>query len=1094
MNDTTTTATASDLDRPAICWDAAASNDSAYWDSANCHLPIQSNDGITWLMYRDLLLQSARLALLLHARIERQLQKEVSKSLSNIKQQRANYRDYSCNIPIVVAIPQGIFLPLVISALYAMNTRNVVLIPLDPGDAEFRIAHVIGELRPLFLLVAADCDATKLEQVVERTTLSFKDDKVLPTHETKNASCCVEFNGMQMYATREMQVLDVRELIANNDDDLNDNLVEGLESLLKDSDFFCEPWDRQILRILQSSLSLHTKNSSCWASTDNDDKHTDNRMSHICYTSGTTGIPKGCVSSRRSLVHYMHAKNKCHGITSRSRVLLASSISFDPCFSDCLATFANKATLVIVSKQALLQNLFGVLHKFQITHVLCTPTLWSSTMPSCWSASDDNDDDNTHKSTRAIAFQSLEVIALGGEPIPRQIVQQWARASTSTDVASTRLFATYGVTEACVYQTMGEILKEDGRIAGQNVGLPMDGMSFRICDEQSQELLVDTSVGEVVLYGNQLDVCSLYWNRPDETRRRFVNENGRRYYRTGDRGYKNHQTGTLVISGRIQGENGMVKVNGVRVELGDIEEGIVDDCCSVPVVTQCIAAMVPSESTPDNESCSVKCLIAYVVLSAECLKQLKITKVPVEGAICTVDYLLTLLRQRCKKNTNVVPRTFVAIPRTPLSRTGKRDRQQLPRLEDAVSLTDLIYETTGDKSAILLREYGQCGHTVSEKIIDCLNLNIAQQSMLKTTATFSMLGGDSLSATRLTRALYAMHHDIPDSRFVGGDFGVLDGSFSITKLLSSRDLGAYVDWLDSEGVHFARGDVTCVNIEERQRSCIDSLDNRPYTMTSDESQESIDKRTMYDGLIKAIMQRQFNIAIALLDIGADPNFESVDVRLSKVSGRLGRKMAFRSSPLHIACAAGNSQLVAKLLFKKARFNVPDASASFPIHLVVAGVSSEVERADDERNRIECLSLLLNAGAPISMKDGNEQTLLHVAARLGRCKLLVFILEKWLAVKHGNLDWRDHWGRTAVHWAVLNGHVEALGILLEMGCSPKPVKITSRSTSLRQETPAEMCSRLYGSNPSTANQIMQLLTCERGKTQCTFCSALRLEYM
>jgi hypothetical protein len=28
-----------------------------------------------------------------------------------------------------------------------------------------------------------------------------------------------------------------------------------------------------------------------------------------------------------------------------------------------------------------------------------------------------------------------------------------------------------------------------------------------------------------------------------------------------------------------------------------------------------------------------------------------------------------------------------------------------------------------------------------------------------------------------------------------------------------------------------------------------------------------------------------------------------------------------------------------------------------------------------------------------------------------------------------LEWRDRWGRTAVHWAVLNGHVACLRALL-----------------------------------------------------------------
>ena len=35
----------------------------------------------------------------------------------------------------------------------------------------------------------------------------------------------------------------------------------------------------------------------------------------------------------------------------------------------------------------------------------------------------------------------------------------------------------------------------------------------------------------------------------------------------------------------------------------------------------------------------------------------------------------------------------------------------------------------------------------------------------------------------------------------------------------------------------------------------------------------------------------------------------------------------------------------------------------------------------------------------------------------------------VAVDAEMLEWRDRWGRTAVHWAVLNGHVACLRALL-----------------------------------------------------------------
>jgi hypothetical protein len=122
-----------------------------------------------------------------------------------------------------------------------------------------------------------------------------------------------------------------------------------------------------------------------------------------------------------------------------------------------------------------------------------------------------------------------------------------------------------------------------------------------------------------------------------------------------------------------------------------------------------------------------------------------------------------------------------------------------------------------------------------------------------------------------------------------------------------------------------------------------------------------------------------------------------------------------------------------------------------------------------------------------MKDGNKQTVLHCAARAGHCELLKYLMECWrnagdgkettfCETKHrgGRFDWTDRWFRTPVHWAVLNGKIEALEILLGGGCSPNPPKPKSnRQTSVAIESPIEICDRLYGDS-EIGKLIQQLL--------------------
>jgi ankyrin repeat protein len=255
--------------------------------------------------------------------------------------------------------------------------------------------------------------------------------------------------------------------------------------------------------------------------------------------------------------------------------------------------------------------------------------------------------------------------------------------------------------------------------------------------------------------------------------------------------------------------------------------------------------------------------------------------------------------------------------------------------------------------------------------------------------------------------------------------------------------------------------------------------------------------------LEAATSGQSTIACALLEHGVDPNLCEHGGRLGKTSGRDARKQTFHSNPLHLACSKGDSMLVKKLLEKGCKFNSPDATGSFPIHLAASSTNSGHNESDklmqegtdtakdndEDQQRYDCVRSLLEAGAPLTMKDGNKQTVLHCAARAGHRKLLKYLMKCWSSlgdatnankdkskVKASPYDWTDRWFRTPVHWAVLNGRVEALKVLLDGGCSPNPPKPKSnRQTSVAIESPLEICERLYGDDSNaTGRQLRELL--------------------
>ena len=984
-------------------------------------------------------------------------------------------QESSIAVPVAVAIPEGPFLPLAILSAHALNVpfsiegcdfqAYAIIVPIEPGEGSLRIRHMLAETMATMIL-CLETDGQRLTSIVDSIEGKCNSSTQYVGNDTglfqANSPTTINFADIVFQAVEEIRA------------------AKSLQHLLK---------------CLANTESLQTGISHCsqiivdgteTIMSESPSKLNASRISHLAYTSGSTGVPKGSFSSTNALHSYIKAKNMHHDISHQSTVLLASSLSFDPCLSDIIATFDTQATLGLATRTDLSQNLSRVVRSLKISHVLCTPTLWST----------------MNDSERIIGprdFPHLRVVALGGEPIPKQIVQTWARRERDgVEGSLCRLCATYGVTEACVYQTIGEITipptMVEGESRGQCVGKPFNGMHVLICQENDQEKLVDAEVGEVVLFGFQLDEWSSYLNRQEQnllkfTRERLtpsgsaiVTEHRQLYYRTGDRGSIEATTGNLSIFCRIGGEEGMVKVNGVRVELGEIEAALIDDAIStethgdnkqfhLPVI---LNAAVVAKRTEDATSQNTPTeLIAYCVLNHRCCTELGMKELLGEhsGVLCNSRPMLTLLQTRCKERVRAgcTPSAFIVVKMIPMSPTGKRHLAALPSLSQCV-LQDCMREETP------LVSYGTAGNFLAEQISSNLNLQRCQQTMLTTGASFSMLGGDSLAATRVVRALYAHHHGLQDSRRLGGTYGTIDGAFSAANLVNARNLGEYVDFLDRNGI-CSSGEGKMVDTPANE-----APDEISIADSENEQASSCDSR-LFDALMMATSQGHSSLAVQLLKAGANPNLGSHKGRLGKVSG-LAKRQIFTSSPLHVASLKGDTPVVVELLAKGAIFTSPDASACFPLHLAASGESaSRKQRKSDENNRrLECVKRLVEAGAPLYMKDGNRQTLIHCAARAGNCDIIEYIMPIWKEgrgerdFRGSSLDWRDHWSRTGVHWAVLNGHLDALRTLLKHGCDPAPpsFKESTKLSSIALESPLELCERLYGTEEGTGLEIALIL--------------------
>lgn len=162
--------------------------------------------------------------------------------------------------------------------------------------------------------------------------------------------------------------------------------------------------------------------------------------------------------------------------------------------------------------------------------------------------------------------------------------------------------------------------------------------------------------------------------------------------------------------------------------------------------------------------------------------------------------------------------------------------------------------------------------------------------------------------------------------------------------------------------------------------------------------------------------------------------------------------------LHAAAGAGHPAVVKVLIDAKASLTAVTPSHSSSSHLATLGTST---------GHADCLQLLLEANAPLTVRDGNKQTLFHTAARAGSVaclRVLCRFSNQRMDQGPSMIDVRDRWHRTPVHWAVLNRQTDSLRVLIEeLGANPSPPLIKEQShkrrTHLVQETPRMIAGRL-----------------------------------
>ncbi|MEY8861631.1 condensation domain-containing protein [Tenacibaculum singaporense] len=284
--------------------------------------------------------------------------------------------------------------------------------------------------------------------------------------------------------------------------------------------------------------------------------------SYVFFTSGSTGTPKAVLGKHKSLSHYIHWESKELEVNENDRLGQIISYSFDASLKDVFISLINGATLCIPSedtKQDTLRLIEWML-KEEITLMHMVPTMFRLLTGV-----------GIEKEGQVKEFPSLKYVLLAGEKLYNKDILNWRKFHGN----KTGIYNFYGTTESTIlstYYKIGDELK--GKLSDVLcVGKPISNTRVLIVNSKNEICRINEK-GSV--YIRTPFLSKGYYNNEKQTSEKFIqnplSKEKEIVYDTGDYGMYNEER-DIVILGR---KDGMVKLNGVRIDVNSIEKIILE--------------------------------------------------------------------------------------------------------------------------------------------------------------------------------------------------------------------------------------------------------------------------------------------------------------------------------------------------------------------------------------------------------------------------------------------------------------------------------------------------------------------------------------
>ncbi|WP_033828980.1 long-chain-fatty-acid--CoA ligase [Bacillus andreraoultii] len=279
----------------------------------------------------------------------------------------------------------------------------------------------------------------------------------------------------------------------------------------------------------------------------------------IPYTSGTTGLPKGCVHTNKTIqantvsaYHWMNVTADAVTLTTLPLFHVTGLIH------SMLTPIYAGSTLVLLTRWDR-EYAAKAIGEFQCTHWVNISTMLIDFL--------------SNPNLEKYALESLQVIGGGGATLPQAVGENLFKRT------GLRYVEGFGLTETISHTHFNP----PDRPKLQCLGIPSFNTDARVIDIGTGKELEPNEEGELVVHGPQ--VFKGYYQREEENKEAFIEIDGKRFFKTGDI-VKMDEEGYFFIVDRLKR---MINAAGFKVWPTEVESTLYEH----PAVQQACVVSAP---------------------------------------------------------------------------------------------------------------------------------------------------------------------------------------------------------------------------------------------------------------------------------------------------------------------------------------------------------------------------------------------------------------------------------------------------------------------------------------------------------------------